>query len=86
MEVKFVGYSPYMVTKVDDRRRVVLPKPAREGEVFQVDTVGTGNYLLTRLEVATGQYKLARKHGYLMIMTEKLPTAEDIENALVDFP
>lgn len=80
------GIFACMVTKVDDRRRVVLPKPAREGEVFQVDSVGAGKFLLTRLENPPAHYTLAKKNGYLMVMTNKPVTAEVVEKALADFP
>ncbi len=38
-------------TTVDNRRRIVLPDPATEGEVYKVEALGPGRFLAQRMTV-----------------------------------
>lgn len=49
-----------MTTKVDSKRRVVLPG-ARPGEVFDVQERDDGSFLLVRLESRVARVRLTRE-------------------------
>jgi hypothetical protein len=44
---------PIAWTKVDDRRRIVLPEPATPGEIYHVGMVAKGRYLVEKMAIET---------------------------------
>ncbi len=73
---------------VDDRKRVRLPD-AKPGEVFAYENKGEGRVVLTRVEpvqTKPAKVRLVRKHGYLVGVTDRVITQEEIRKALDEFP
>lgn len=56
-----MGYTHIMIIIADSRRRVTLPDPAHPGDAFAVETIGDGQFLLSRLQKAAPKVKLRGK-------------------------
>jgi len=71
---------------VDSRKRLRI-RQAKAGEEYEIETLPNG-FRLTRLvkQQTAGNYRIIRKHGYLMIETERKITTDEINKALADFP
>lgn len=75
-----------MTVTVDEQRRVALPKPARPGDVFELEQAGRARFLLTRVEPTFQPVRLERKEGYLVAVTDHLITQAATRRALDEFP
>jgi len=75
-----------VIVTADEQRRVVLPDPARPGDVFDVEEAGSARFLLTRVEQPPQPVRLERKNGYLVALTDHVITQEATRRALDEFP
>ena len=76
-----------MTVTADAKKRVVLP-PARPGERFDVQISSNGKLVLTPLipDERPNQVKLVRKHGYLVAVSSRPITQEQVRAAMDEFP
>lgn len=58
-----------MIIIADSKRRVTLPKTARPGDAFAVETPSEGQFVLKRLEHPSPKIRLVRKNGLLIAST-----------------
>ena len=76
-----------MTVTADAKKRVVLP-PAKPGERFDVQISSNGKLILTPLipDERPNQVKLVRKHGYLVAVSSRPITQEQVRAAMDEFP
>jgi len=76
-----------MTVTADAKKRVVLP-PAKPGERFDVQISSNGKLVLTPLipDERPNQVKLVRKHGYLVAVSSRPITQEQVRAAMDEFP
>jgi hypothetical protein len=75
-----------MTTIVDERRRVVLPKSARPGEVYSVQKTAAGHFVLEKINQPLRRAKLVRKNGFQMLDNGHRVTQQDVEQVMAEFP
>jgi hypothetical protein len=75
-----------MIIIADARRRVTLPKSASPGDVFAIETIGEGQFLLSRMEKPVRKVKLSREHGFLVASTGRPITMAQTRALLDEFP
>ena len=74
-----------MIITADDRRRVTLPKPARPGDAFDLETTGSGQFLLMRLEKPARKVTLCRENGFLVATSGKRITMAETRKLMDQF-
>lgn len=81
-----MGYTHCMIITADSRRRVTLPKPAHPGDVFDLETTGESQFLLTRLEKPARNVTLLRERGFLVATSGKRITMAETRKLMDQFP
>jgi hypothetical protein len=76
-----------MTVIADAKRRVVLP-PVKPGDRFDVQLAANGKLVLTPLipDERPNKVKLVRKHGYLVAVSSRPITQEQVRAAMDEFP
>jgi len=75
-----------MVIIADSKRRITLPKPASPGDVFALETLGEGQFVLRRLEKPPRKIKFSRKNGLLIASTGRRITMAQTRALMDEFP
>jgi bifunctional DNA-binding transcriptional regulator/antitoxin component of YhaV-PrlF toxin-antitoxin module len=75
-----------MTAKVDERRRIVLPKPVRPGELYSIQEVAAGNFVLEKIHKPVRRAKLVRQNGLLMLDNGCRLTEQDVAEVMSEFP
>jgi hypothetical protein len=75
-----------MIIIADSRKRVTLPAPAHPGDAFAVETIGEGQFLLSRLKKAAPKVKLSREKGFLVASTGRPITMAQTRALMDEFP
>ena len=76
-----------MTVIADAKRRVVLP-PVKPGDRFDVQLSANGKLVLPPLipDERPNRVKLVRKHGYLVAVSTRPITQEQVRAAMDEFP
>lgn len=75
-----------MISIIDNKRRVTLPRSAKPGQAVDVSETGTG-YKLDRLDPATPpKARIVVKNGRKYLTNDRVMTYDDIENVMAQFP
>lgn len=81
------GYTHHsMIITADAQCRVTLPKPARPGDAFDLETTGSGQFLLTRLEKPARKVAVCRENGFLVATSGKRITMAETRKLMDQFP
>ena len=76
-----------MIATVDGKRRVVLPKNARPGDVLDVEEISKGRWVLTKMEKPkAGAGKLIKRYGRTVLSVGGGVDVADIKKVLAEFP
>ena len=76
-----------MTTIVDDKRRAVLPKTAKPGDILDIEKQGVGRWILTRLvKPKTPKVKIIQRYGRPVISVGRPVNLDEINRVLADFP
>jgi hypothetical protein len=75
-----------MIVTADARCRVTLPKPVQSGDAFDLETIGPGRFLLTRLEKPACKVTLGRENGFLVATSGKRITMAETRNLMNQYP
>ncbi len=75
-----------MIIIADAKRRVTLPKPAHPGDAFALETLGPGQFMLSRLEKPVPKVKLSKENGFLVASTGRAITMAQTRALMDEFP
>jgi len=81
-----VDYAHSMIITADARCRVTLPKPVHPGDAFDLETTGSGQFLLTRLEKPARKVTLSRENGFLVATSGRRITMAETRKLMDQFP
>ena len=70
----------------DERRRVVLPEPVHEGDVFEVERQSESSFLLTKVNQPSSSTVLVSRGDLLLLKGPGVITWEHTRDALDRFP